>query len=74
MKGGSTTNGRSEPQRLALCVIDSEFTCFSVPVKQLKKSPVRVVRVSGRVTGSKMKIDDEHPDNLDFSHPNAFLQ
>ena len=67
MKVENTTNNRGESQRLALSLADSEFICFSVPVKQLNKSPARVVPVTGHVTGPKMKIDDEHPDNFDLS-------
>jgi len=54
-------------QESALCVTGSEFICFSVPVKQLKASPMRRVRASGYVTGRKMKNNDDNPDNFDFS-------
>ncbi|HTQ51037.1 MAG TPA: acyloxyacyl hydrolase [Candidatus Acidoferrales bacterium] len=55
MKVESTTNDRRESQRLALCVADSELTCFSVPVKQLKPSPARVARTCCRVAGRRGK-------------------
>jgi len=54
-------------QRLALCLAESEFTCFSVPVKQLKPSPARMARVSSYIADRKLKIDDEYPDNFDLS-------
>ena len=58
MKVESTTNDKSQPQRLALCVADSDFTCFDVPVKQLKPSPVRVVRDYRGSAGRGLKADD----------------
>jgi len=64
----SPINDRNESRRLVLCVPDFEFTCFFVPVKQLKPSPVRVVEASRHVTGRKIEIDHEYPNNLDFSH------
>jgi len=67
VKVGRTTNDRNESQRLALSLADFGFTCFSVPMKQLKPNPVRVIWAGSRVAGRKMKIDDEDPDNLDFS-------
>jgi non-heme chloroperoxidase len=46
VKVETTTNNNIESQRLALCIADFKFICFSVPVKQLKSNPMRVVRTS----------------------------
>ena len=64
----STTNGRPKSRRLVLYVADLELVCFSVPVKLLKPCPAGVVPDGSFVTGRKIKIDREYPDNLDFTH------
>jgi len=63
----ATDQERCNPQRFALHIADSEFTCFSVPVKQLKPNPVREIRTCCRVAGRKEKANDEYLDNLDGS-------
>lgn len=69
----ATDREESNPRRLTLGGADSEFTRFSVPVKQVKPSPVRVVQTCSRVAGRALKPNDRYPDNFAVSHSQLHL-
>jgi hypothetical protein len=56
-----------KPQQFTLGIIEFEFGCFPVRVKQVKKSSARVFRNYHEIMDGKLELDVGFIDNFDHS-------